>query len=529
MLTRLLLVLAFWAALGAPGAAQVQPLIHDDSDRFFGEIKIPELRIWIEPRQMDRLSAAPREYALATMTENNGAIYGSVGVKLKGAAGSYRNWDDRPALTLNMKKFNKYGAFHGLRKFHLNNSVQDGTYLNEFASSELFRKAGIPAPRVSFARVWLNDRDVGFYVLKEGFDELFVKRYFPDAKGNLYEGPFCADIDAPLEKDSGKGPDDRSDLKAVMAAVDLGDPVARRRETLKVVDVEEFALFMAMERLTCHWDGYCQNRNNYRIYFNQGRASFLPHGMDQMFGNTSQGLLDGSGSRVARVMTEDPEFKAILFRQAAAASSTLSPPDWLLARIDLAHQQMRPVLEKMSPGRGEQNGRDAAGLKQRLVERGEFLRKHIAAERANMPPEFDPSGETRIPEWFSQTANGAVAADEPVVDGRPTYHLKITGDSGVASWRGRMLLGRGVYTLSADLWANNVVATDDNLSGIGVGLSGAPRTQRLSGTFGRQTVSHEFSVSEDRKQAEFVLELRAKSGEVWFDAGSLKLTRKPLP
>ena len=74
-----------------------------------------------------------------------------VALKLKGAAGSFREWDDRPALTLNMHKFNKGGTFHGLVKFHLNNSVQDETYLHELLCSELFRRAGIPAPRVTRA------------------------------------------------------------------------------------------------------------------------------------------------------------------------------------------------------------------------------------------------------------------------------------------------------------------------------------------------------------------------------------------
>ena len=69
-------------------------------------------------------------------------------LKLKGAAGSFREWDDRPALTLNMGKLRKGGAYHGLVKFHLNNSVQDETYLHEWLCSDLFRRApGVPAPR----------------------------------------------------------------------------------------------------------------------------------------------------------------------------------------------------------------------------------------------------------------------------------------------------------------------------------------------------------------------------------------------
>jgi len=41
-----------------------------------------------------------------------------------------------------------------------------------------------------------------------------------------------------------------------------------------------------MEIMLAHWDGYAQNRNNYRVFhdFDSGRLVFLPHGLDQMFG-----------------------------------------------------------------------------------------------------------------------------------------------------------------------------------------------------------------------------------------------------
>ena len=59
----------------------------------------------------------------------------------------------------------------------------------------------------------LNGRDLGFYVLKEGFDHYFLRRYFDDASGNLYDGGFLKDLDGELKKQMGAGPEDRSDLK----------------------------------------------------------------------------------------------------------------------------------------------------------------------------------------------------------------------------------------------------------------------------------------------------------------------------
>src|SRR5207247_1339584 len=81
----------------------------------------------------------------ATVTEG-GTSYEGVGVHLKGAAGSFRGIDDpRPGFTLSFSKFESRRKFHGTRKIHLNNAVQDASYLNENFAGELFRAAGVPA------------------------------------------------------------------------------------------------------------------------------------------------------------------------------------------------------------------------------------------------------------------------------------------------------------------------------------------------------------------------------------------------
>ena len=152
----------------------------DASDEFFKKGTIPQLRIQVSEPELEKLRADNRVYVRCTITENRKTTYKDVAIKLKGAAGSFREFDDRPALTLNSDKFTKGQSFHGLDKFHLNNSVQDETWIHEWLCEELCRSAGIPATRVTHARVWLNDRDVGLYVLKEGFDKTFLQRHFAD-------------------------------------------------------------------------------------------------------------------------------------------------------------------------------------------------------------------------------------------------------------------------------------------------------------------------------------------------------------
>src|SRR5262249_28758019 len=137
--------------------------------------------------------------------------YTNVAVHLKGSY-TYQDIQQRPSLTLNFDKFGPGQRFHGLQKIHLNNSVQDPSYLSEALAPELFMDLGVPAPRAGHAFVRINGRDVGLYVLVEGWNKQFIRRHFPSAKGNLYDGGSGGDVTKALEVDCGEHPEDRSDL-----------------------------------------------------------------------------------------------------------------------------------------------------------------------------------------------------------------------------------------------------------------------------------------------------------------------------
>ncbi|HTI69003.1 MAG TPA: CotH kinase family protein, partial [Candidatus Limnocylindria bacterium] len=114
-------------------------------------------------------------------------VFEKVAIHIKGAAGSFRQIDANPALTLNFGKLNPEQSCFGHRKLHLNNSVQDNSLMNELVASRMFNEAGVPTPRVSHAIVILNGRTLGMYVMKEGWDKPFLKRNFGSSKGNLYD------------------------------------------------------------------------------------------------------------------------------------------------------------------------------------------------------------------------------------------------------------------------------------------------------------------------------------------------------
>src|SRR5438105_4813164 len=266
---------------------------------------VPRLRIEIAPNRLAELRRSSREYVPAMLREGP-ATYENVGIHLKGSTGSFRGVDDKPALTLSFGKFVPGQRFHGLEKIHLNNSVEDPSYLNEALGSELFRAAGVPAPRVSHSIVELNGRSLGLYVLKEGFTEDFLGIHFRQTTGNLYEPGPGHDADQLLKKNFGNGARDQSDLKALAAAAKDPDLAQRWQRLKQNLDMERFISFMAMEVITGHRDGYCLARNNFRIYHDvdTDKILFFPHGMDQLFGKSPSTVQPRMNGLVARAVME---------------------------------------------------------------------------------------------------------------------------------------------------------------------------------------------------------------------------------
>lgn len=507
------------------------------SAAFFDAGLIPELRIEISPEQYKKLQANNRAYVRCNVTETlttNGekkdALFTDVAIKLKGAAGSFRGLDDRPALTLNSDKFHRGQSFHGLDKFHLNNSVQDGSLLCELVSGHLFRQAGVPASRISHARVWLNKRDLGAYVFKEGFDPAFLRNYFDNPTGNLYDGGFCREIDQPLEKDCGNGPADHSDLKALRAACAIPDLNLRKAELEKRLDIDQFLSFAAMEMLTCHWDGYCRNRNNYRLHFNagNGKAIFIPHGMDQMFGDANFPLFDLGGIVGSGVM-QVPEFRQ-RYRKRVEELAPLLDPEKLNPVIDSVSQRLKPVLEAMNKDQARGYLGNMQGFKDRVKQRHISVQKILKTYVEPVPAKFDGKGELVVTGWIEVKETDDAIHERLSLPGSKNALVVKAGPSKrcIASWRREIILPQGTYELQALVKTAGVIASPDptqKVSGAGLRISGGIRTNSLAMNADWTLQKHRFEVAQDNQPVILVAELRASAGTAYFDAASLKLVR----
>jgi spore coat protein H len=380
-MTRWLFVTAVVLASLIPAAAQppAAPKAETERDKFFKKPQVLKLSLEFDKKAADSLRGNPRTYVKARFKDGD-TVYEDAGVHLKGAAGSFRGFDDKPGLTLNMDKFKDGQKYRGMDKFHLANSAQDGSYLSELICGEIFRAAGVPAARISHALVTIDGRKRGLYYLKEGYDRTFLKENFKNPDGNFYDGGFLRDIDQPLQLvKTKKDVSDHKDLKALVAASREGDLKKRFEKLETLLDMDSFISYLVVEVITWDWDGYPINRNNYRVYHDPvtNKITFIPSGMDQMFGEPNGPALPGFGGMVANAVVSTPEGKKRYYARMREILQNVYKPEELVKRLDELEKVVQPALASVDAGAGNDYKNQVNRLRHAIRERAKSLNEQL--------------------------------------------------------------------------------------------------------------------------------------------------------
>ncbi len=361
--------------LGSFADAQQKDLA---ADFFKPKGPVPKVAVTVDAENLKQIGKDPRKYTKASTIKVDDKTYTGVGFHLKGAAGSWRDWNDKPGLTLNFNKFTADQLCNGMDKMYLNNGAQDGTYLQELLANELALAMGVPATRCAHALVELNGRKAGLYVFKEGFDSGWLKRHFKESGGNLYDGGFLTDINGELKLDHGTD-NGRKDLKELVKTCNEGDAKKRYEAVGKLVDVDNFCAFAALQIVTADWDGYIRKPNNYRLYFpkNGGKAVFIPHGMDQMWQNPGEQIWHGWGGMVARAILDYPDGKKKTAEKLKEMLEKYFTVEKLNKRIDELAPRIQDAMKTIDKNLAKGHENEVRGLKDRLKQRVEYLTKEL--------------------------------------------------------------------------------------------------------------------------------------------------------
>lgn len=407
-------VLAWMAATSAAESA---------GDRFYEPGRVLEVRIELDPAGWNELrrqqpdpgvfSGQPKVNTYTWFPADfwlDGQKIANVGVRKKGFFGS--NDMMRPSLKIDFEEFQDQEPIEGLKRLTLNNNKQDRSQFSQYLAYTLFRKAGLPAPRSNWAHVVVNGQDLGLYTNVEPIKKPFLERAFGDKSGNLYEGAltdFHPEAVDNLELKTNEDDNDGSDVRAITDL--LASPGELDTDALgRLLDLEAFTRYWALEGLTGFWDGYAANQNNYHVYFDpgdSGRGHFIPWGADALF--AGQGPFGGQ----AGVVSANGILANRLYHTKGWPEQYRQAMDWLLDEVwdeDALLEDVNTLEPQLAPYLHPSQADTAQAT--------EALRRFITQRRRQVqraweagPPRVPPTG--RTPGQFPGFGGGAGFAGGP--------------------------------------------------------------------------------------------------------------------
>jgi hypothetical protein len=489
----------------------------DSTDAFFNDSAVRLFEFEISPSALNELRRSPRTYVRSVVREG-GQVLTNVGIHLKGM-GSFRTVDEKASFSLKFDEFAENQEYCGLTKLMFNNSVQDPTYIVEGLATELFRDAGLPAARVTHARLRLNGRDLGLYVVIEAMNKRFLKRHFQSAKGNLYEA-YVRDIDPPMDQDNGEDTT-QADVRALIAACAIQEPSRRFQRLREVLDVDQFVSFAAMEILVGHWDGYTIHTNNYRLYHEPvaDKMHFITHGLDWAFRRPNISIEPPLKSMVGRAVFQTAEGRKMFQERIGTLFTNVFRVSIITNRLEQALARLR-VAGGLNPSERARMERAAASIRERIELRGVRVAEQLAGIQ---PPQiqFDADNSARLTGWRDEYDRGEMTMDQPEFEQHRTLHLKAGGGRSRGSWRTQVFLPRGRYRFEGMIRCVGLAG-----GSAGLRISGGQRNNGVSGQTGWRTISHDFEVTENGLDVEFVCDFYGTAGDVWFDREAFRLRKQ---
>ena len=158
-----------------PAASQDSP--PSPADQLFDNQVLQRIDLTLNSRDWEKLKANFEENTYYTVTIAwRGEIMRNAWVRSRGSGS--RN-GTKPGLRIDFNR-NASGAqeWLGLKSLVLDNQKQDPTGMHEMLAFRLFERMGLPAPRESFAQVYVNNKFSGLYTIVEPIDKHFLARVF---------------------------------------------------------------------------------------------------------------------------------------------------------------------------------------------------------------------------------------------------------------------------------------------------------------------------------------------------------------
>ncbi len=328
----------------------------------------------------------------------DGRTFSDVGVRYKGN-GTYTSGKSLGKISFKVD-FNKYvkgQSLAGATTLNLHSNITDASWMNEVLAYRLYRDFDVPAPRTSYARVYITvpgvqaRRYAGLYSIVENVDDRFAEARV-HVKGGAILKPVTQHLFADLGRDwarynqayDPKTPLNDADKARVFELCDLvtrATDAAYAATLPDIVDLDAFARYAAVLVWLANPDSVLQQGQNYYVYLHPAtrRFAFIPWDQDHSFGQFAwtserqQQELDilrpwTTSSRFLERTFAVPAFRQRYLAALERLTRTLTLPDRLSAQVDELAAVLGPIVAD-----------------EPLAGRNDLFRKAVAGQSFNRP------------------------------------------------------------------------------------------------------------------------------------------------
>lgn len=310
------------------------------------------------------------------------------GARFKGNSSLQSSWNSGIMKLPFRFDFDKFGdqyqeikdqRFYGFEQLTLASNYRDDSLIREKVVADIFRDAGVPAPRTAFYRLYVDYGEgpiyFGLYTMVEVPSEPMLKSQFSSSDGNLYKpdgtgAAFAIYDETSFDKETNEDNADYSDIKAMYDALhaDRQNASVWRDGLEKVFDVNGFLHWLAVNTTIQNWDTYGKMSHNYYLYNDPGDGliHWIPWDNNEALKGIGKSMMmngpisfDIRSEEVndnwplIRYLIDDPVYHAKYVNFVEATVKNVFYPDRMSSIYKKAHELIMPYVTgdlKEEPG-----------------------------------------------------------------------------------------------------------------------------------------------------------------------------------
>lgn len=331
--------------------------------------------------------------------EFEGNTVKDVGVRYKGGGTFLESRDSqKKPLKISLGKHVQGQKVAAVSKFNLANCTTDASYMNEVLAHRLYRDAGVPSPRTTYARVFVTvpgeyDREFfGLYSLVENVDKHFAKDAIGVEGGAIFK-PVTPNLFAYLGHDwkhynqtyDPKGKPTSEQLRRMVELcrfVTYADDTEFADQVASYVDLDNLARYMAVMVYLSDFDGILGPGQNFYMHLHPetNKFSFIPWDQDRSFGQfrgteeqreqlSIHRPWQGNVRFLERIYKVEA-FKTQYLARLDEFSKTIFQPERFAQQIDTIAKAIRGVVEQESADKLTMFDKVVAGETTQPTDRG---------------------------------------------------------------------------------------------------------------------------------------------------------------